>query len=192
MNESNEAPQRLFPDLAWDLLWSPYHFFRRRKSLQEQPWRLFSFGLLFGSVGTMFIIFWRIGAMAWSPGSGAAWSPILLGAVFMLSVVLTPIWVVSAMLINTLLVHLCLWTVGAGREGLKGTFRVVAYSQVAKSLGVFPVVGGLAAFIWQLVIQVVGLREIHGVSSARLLTGTAAAAVFLTLTVLGCFAVWAR
>jgi hypothetical protein len=188
MNAENEVPQRLFRDLAWELLRTPYHFFRRRHSLEEQPWRLFSFGLLFGSLGTMLVLFWRLGAMAWSPGSGAAWNPTLLGAAFMLSVVLTPLWVVSAMLINTLLAHFCLWTVGAGKEGLKGTFRVVAYSQAAKSLGVFPVVGGPAAFIWQLVIQVVGLREIHGVSSIRLLIGTGVAAVFLTLTALGCFA----
>ncbi len=188
----HEASRRLFPGFALDLLRAPYDFFRRRESLEEPPETSFSFGLLFGSIGTMLILFWRLVAMAWGVGSGSAWAPMLLGAVFMLCVVLTPIWVTLAMLINTLVAHFCLLMVGAGGEGLKGTFRVVAYSQAAKSLGIFPVVGGPAAFIWQLVIQVIGLREVHGISSVRVLIGMAAAAGFLTLIVVGCFAVWPK
>jgi hypothetical protein len=116
----------------------------------------------------------------------------ILGAGFMLGVVLTPIWVISAMLINTLVIHFFLMIAGAAREGLNGTFRVVAYSQAAKSLGIFPVVGGPAAFIWQIVIQVIGLREVHGISSARLLISIAAAVGFLTLIVVGCFVAWPK
>jgi hypothetical protein len=188
----HEVAKRLFPGLALDLLRAPYDFFRRRESLGEPLGTFFSFGLLFGSVGTMLIVFWRLAAMAWGLGSGTVWAPMILGAGFMLCVVLTPIWVVLAMLINTLVAHFCLLIVGAGEEGLKGTFRVVAYSQAAKSLGIFPVVGGPAAFIWQMVIQVIGLREVHGISSVRLLIGTAAAAGFLTLIVVGCFAAWPK
>jgi hypothetical protein len=178
----------LVPDLALNVLRAPYDFFRRGEALEEKPATWFSFGLLFGSIGTMLILFWRLASMTGGPGP--AWQPILLGAVFVLGVVLTPAWVVLAMLVNTLIIHFCLWIVGAGREGLRGTFRVVAYSQAAKSLAVFPIVGAPAAFLWQLVIQVIGLREVHGISSARLLTGAAVAAGFLTLTALACFVAW--
>jgi len=181
-----DAPRRLFPGLPLNLLRAPYDFFRRREALDEKPGTWFSFGLLFGSVGTMLIVFWRLASMSLGPGPGAAWPPILLGAAFMLSVVLTPVWVVLAMLVNTLVAHFCLWIVGAGREGWKATFRVVAYSQAAKSLGIFPIVGGPAAFLWQLVIQVIGLREVHGISSIRLLMGLVAAVGFLILTIMGC------
>jgi hypothetical protein len=187
----DDAAPRSFPGLAVALLRAPYDFFRRREPFEEQSGALFSFGLLFGSLGTMLVVFWQFTALVWGLGpaaSGAA--PMLIGAAFMLCVVLTPIWVVAAILINTLFVHFCLCLVGAGREGLIGTFRVVAYSQAAKFLGILPFVGGPAAFIWQMVIQVIGLREVHRISSLRLLLAVASAVVFIMLAALGWLVAW--
>jgi hypothetical protein len=168
-----------FPALALALIRSPYDFFHRHEVFQN-PRELFSFGMLFGSLGTMLFAFWQLGALAW--GSAApGMAPLLVGGVFMLCVALSPVWVAVSMLINTVFVHFCLLLAGAGRMGLVGTFRVVAYSQAAKTLGVIPVVGGPSAFIWQLVIQVIGLREVHGVSSLRLLLAAVSAAVLLIL-----------
>jgi len=43
----------------------------------------------------------------------------------------------------------------------------VAYSQAAQALDLIPVVGSWIGGIWQLIIQVIGLREMHGISYLR-------------------------
>jgi len=43
----------------------------------------------------------------------------------------------------------------------------VAYSQAAQALDLIPVVGSWIGGIWQLIIQVIGLREMHNISYLR-------------------------
>jgi hypothetical protein len=54
-------------------------------------------------------------------------------------------------------------------NGFEATFRVVAYSQAAQVLGIIPFVGGWIGWIWQLIIQIIGFREIHETSYLRVI-----------------------
>jgi hypothetical protein len=44
---------------------------------------------------------------------------------------------------------------------------VVAYSQATQFLSIIPFIGGMAAFVWLIAIQIIGLREIHDTSYGR-------------------------
>jgi hypothetical protein len=44
---------------------------------------------------------------------------------------------------------------------------VVAYSQATQVISLIPFVGGLGAWIWNLVVQIVGLKEIHEITYGR-------------------------
>jgi hypothetical protein len=46
---------------------------------------------------------------------------------------------------------------------------VVSYSQAAQIWALIPVLGGLVAGIWQLIVQIIGLREIHETSYLRVI-----------------------
>ena len=171
--------------LAADLIRSPYRVFTSGVMDRDAPAGIFSFGLLLGSLGTMAALFWQFLVLAWRYAPEASGLVLLgLGGAFMLCIALAPLWVVLAMAVNTAIVHICLRLVGAGRHGLEVTFRVVACSQSAKLLGALPLVGMPAAFVWQMVIQVVGLREAHGISSIRLVLAAAIPAALVSLAAL--------
>ena len=68
--------------------------------------------------------------------------------------------------------HLCflslfLLVVRGGQNGFEATFRVVSYSQATQALGLIPFIGGWIGGIWQLIVQIIGLREIHEISYFR-------------------------
>jgi hypothetical protein len=69
--------------------------------------------------------------------------------------------------VTSLVVHLMLTVVRGGRNGFEATFRVVSYSQATQGWALIPYVGGLVATLWLMIVQVVGVREIHEVSYVR-------------------------
>jgi hypothetical protein len=56
-----------------------------------------------------------------------------------------------------------------GKNGFGSTFRVVSYSQAAQLCGLVPFVGGFVGGIWQLIVMIVGLKEIQETSYFRVI-----------------------
>jgi hypothetical protein len=78
--------------------------------------------------------------------------------------------------------HLWVYVFG-GRKGIRETFKALAFGGTpALLLGWIPVVGILAG-IWALVLSVLGVRELHGISTARAL-GAVIIAVIIPLLIL--------
>ncbi|HEY5998442.1 MAG TPA: YIP1 family protein [bacterium] len=63
--------------------------------------------------------------------------------------------------------HVSLAVVGGARGGYGTTLKAVCYSSSATAFNVFPVCGAALGAIWQVVVQVIGLRELHRTSTAR-------------------------
>lgn len=163
-----------------DVLLSPAGFFRHlnhRNGLREP----LAVGLLFGSLGVMLSLFWDFAMAVWGFGSGinglAARLNITL--LFPLLLVLSPLIVGAALFVMSGILHILLLTVGGGKNGFEGTFRVFAYGQATQILGAVPFLGGVIAGIWFLVVLIAGLREIHETTYARVILA------FLLVTVLG-------
>lgn len=73
--------------------------------------------------------------------------------------------------------HVCLMIVGGARQGFETTFRIIGYAQGSTAwLNVIPLVGGLVAFVWLIVLLIIGYARGHEID-----TGKAALAVFLPL-----------
>ncbi|HET7451760.1 MAG TPA: YIP1 family protein [Thermoanaerobaculia bacterium] len=90
--------------------------------------------------------------------------------------ILIGLFVVSAIL------HLFILMVGAARNsasGFEGTFRVVSYSAVASLGQLIPVVGGLVACVWWIVLAVKGIVRMHRTTSGR-----AASAILIPFAVI--------
>lgn len=128
-----------------------------------------AFGLLLGSLGVMFGVFWQFLMMEDRLISN--WPNVMgqfgLGLIFLIVMVLTPLYVLISLFVVSGILHLCLIIVGAGRSGFEGTFRIVAFSQSIKILGLVPFVGGVIAWFWHLVVLVIGFREMHETSYVR-------------------------
>ena len=94
------------------------------------------------------------------------------------SIAVAPVLTAAAILIQTTVYHLCLMLLGAAKGGYAKTFRVVCYSAGPQILQVVPFVGGLVASVWQMVLAIIGLKEVHDTSYGR-----STVAVFLPLIV---------
>ncbi|MBW2064353.1 MAG: YIP1 family protein [Deltaproteobacteria bacterium] len=151
-----------------EVLLSPETFFNNMNCERgvKEP---MAFGIRLGSIGSMLSFFWQF-LTGWGGIASVAQGvlgQIGVGLVFVAVMVLIPLFVLVIMFLASAGMHLCLLILKAGNKGFEGTFRVVAYSQAAQVLGFFPFVGGLIGGFWQFIIQIIGLREIHGTSYLR-------------------------
>jgi len=63
--------------------------------------------------------------------------------------------------------HLFLVLVRAGTKGFQGTFRAVTYGSAPMILAVIPFIGPLLGGIWAMVLTVIGYKNIHQTSYAK-------------------------
>jgi hypothetical protein len=86
---------------------------------------------------------------------------------FPVLLLVSPLIIMIMLFITSALAHFFLMIVKGGKGGFAGTFRVIAFAQAAHAFGIIPFIGGFIGSIWYFVIVIVGLREIHGISYAR-------------------------
>jgi hypothetical protein len=130
-----------------------------------------AFGLLLGSLGGMVGLFWQF--LVFSAGLSPLTEPFFdrfaVGLVFLIILGFIPAVVILAMFLYSGVLHLLLLAVGGGKRGYEATFRVVSYSQAAQAWGLIPFIGGWIGSLWQVIVQIIGLREIHGTSYLRVI-----------------------
>ena len=148
---------------------SPETFFKNLtyRGGKKEP---LAFGVLTGSIGNMLALFWQ----SLIPGGlmvlgFSYFSNYAVGFLFLLMMLLVPLMVAVGIFIYSGVLHLLLLLVRGGGNGFQATFRVVAYSQAVQVVGVVPFVGGLIGGVWQFIIQLIGLREIHETTYLRVI-----------------------
>lgn len=104
-----------------------------------------------------------------------SWAGLLAQLVFGGVMVAIGIFVWAAVL------HLMLLLLGGARRDFEATVRVVSYAQATSILFLLPFCGSLVAFVWSLVLYVIGLARAHEIGQ-----GKALAAVLLPLTFFCC------
>jgi len=170
------------------VLFSPNKLFRTM-TFQGGIYEPFAFGLLLGSIGTMFGFFWQFLIM-----SGTLQSMIqeLLGLttlnrILLFIIIVSPLFVTITMFITSVITHGCLLIVRGGKNGFEGTFRVVAFSQTAQIMGLIPLVGGIIGLIWHIIILIIGIKEIHEVSYLKVFIAILILVVLFLLLVAAAF-----
>lgn len=86
------------------------------------------------------------------------------------NLILTPAFILVGVFIWATILHLSLVIVGGlahSEGGFEGSFRVVSYSQVAQLANIVPVVGGLIAVVWGIVLAVLGTQELHRTTQGK-------------------------
>jgi hypothetical protein len=78
-----------------------------------------------------------------------------------LGLVITPLVALIVLFIWTALVHLMLTLLGGANRGFATTLRVMCYAQTTQLAVVLPGLGGFVAFVWRLILEVVGLSQAH-------------------------------
>lgn len=148
-----------------------------------------AFGLLTGSIGAMFSVFWQ--SLMLSGGlpsiSDAIGGQFTVGLIFLVLIVFVPIAVIIGLFVSSATWHLFLLLLRGADNGFEATFRVIAYSQSAQLWGVIPILGSWISCVWQIIVQIVGLREIHETSYLKVVVALlipVAVVAFLVLAVI--------
>lgn len=145
----------------------------------------FTFALILGIAGGLIGNLWSLAAGGFVNGlSGmegmGGMEGLLGGGIF--SFVLVPFMVVIQLFVGAGILHLCLMMVGAANSGFESTFRVVGYALGSSApFQLIPVVGFIVGPIWALVVEILGVKEMHDTT-----TGKAVLAVLLPLLVCCC------
>ena len=168
-----------------EALFSPTAFFRKL-TFSGGLGEPLAFGLLVGAVGNMFGLFWPAMMVSWGvfPFGGGVLAHLSAGLIFLILVVAVPICVTLSMFVYSAILHVLLLVVRGGKNGFEATFRVVAYSQAAQAWELIPLLGSWIGGVWQLVVQVIGLREIHGVSYLRIIIAFLLPVAFLFVVII--------
>jgi len=170
------------------VLFSTDSFFRKLtfKRGMKEP---LAFGLLTGSVGAMFTVFWQVLMMSgmWFPVGELIGGRFTFGLIFLIAIVFLPIAIAMGLFITSGIWHLFLLLLKGANNGFEATFRVVSYSQSVQVLALVPVIGGWISGIWQLVIQIIGLKEIHETTYLKVILAFVipiAALIFLAIAII--------
>ena len=119
-------------------------------------WAL-SFGLILGTLGQACNVFWghALGRQYLSLRSA------ILGLIF------APLLVILTTFLTTWVVHFCLWILRGTHNGVRATFRVMAYGQATGLFLAIPYLGMALAAVWGLVVAIAGLAAVHGTGRWR-------------------------
>lgn len=166
------------------VMFHPTSFFKSVPTSSEIAKPLL-YALIVGSIGMVFAIIWQF---LWnmlmakvSPGSESGFEAFYTVAMLPFILILVPFGVVIGQFVGAGILHLCLMIVGGNKNGFGATFRVVAYGYYSPALlQVIPLCGAIVAGVWSIVLEIIGLKETHQIS-----TGKAVLAVFLPL-IFGC------
>ncbi len=103
-------------------------------------------------------------------GAGAAGSAIIFFVLFM-------IFTIIGAIVGGAILHIFVYIVG-GRKGIAQTIKAVMYGLTpGLLLGWIPIIGFIAA-IWSLVVEIIGIRQLH-----ELTTGKAVLAVLIPIII---------
>lgn len=155
-----------------EVLFSPTRFYRRMPTSRGFMNPMI-FALILGVLGGVLGLLWQqtfITRPVQFPG----------GAIILVGITIAlPLFVLVALFIGSAITHLCLMVAGGNRRGFEATFRVIAYSWATQVFTLVPLVGGFIIPMYALVLEIIGLRESHGIGSGR-----AALAALLPLIVI--------
>jgi hypothetical protein len=128
-----------------------------------------AFGLLIGSLGMMFEVFWKFLFVGEDIGifADTLLGPYAMAGAFLGLMAFCPLFIFFAILLTSLITHVLLIVVRGGGSGFEATFRVTSLCQAAQVWGVIPFIGGWVGAIWFFAAQIIGLKEIHETSYLR-------------------------
>jgi hypothetical protein len=164
------------------VLFSPTDFFKHA-AVEGGVKEPLAFGLLVGSLGMMFEVFWQFLFKGENIGifADTLFGPYAMTAAFLGIMTFCPLFIFFAILLTSLITHALLMVVRGGGNGFEATFRVNSLCQATQVWGVIPFIGGLIGAFWFFVAQVIGLKEIHDTSYLRVAMALTIPFVFILL-----------
>jgi hypothetical protein len=181
-----------FGETIQSSLFRPGEFFRRMPPAGRK-WSALLYAVVVGTLAWIVAMLWK-GAVVVGPLlENSSWQePATTGVFWIVTFVLIPPLVVVGTLFQSAILHVSLTLLNGARENYEATLKAVSYAATASLFLVFPFVGTPLAFFWRIALLVIGMREVHRISTGRaflalllpfVIVGTLLAAAFA-------FAIW--
>ncbi len=157
-----------FAETLQQALFHPAAFFRGTAPERGAGAALL-YAVVVGTLSLAVMLLWQRALgdrVAFEPG-GRWLRPLERGGALPGIALFLPIGVALGNLVWAALLHVSLAVLGGARGTYGTTLKVVCYSSSATAFNVFPVCGAAVGALWQAVLQVIGLRELHRTSTAR-------------------------
>lgn len=174
-------------------LFRPSAFFRAMPS-SGRKWSAVLYAVIVGTLAWIVAMLWK-GAVVVGPlMEHSSWeAPATTSVFWIVTFVLIPPLVVAATLFQSAVLHVSLTLLNGARENYEATLKAVSYAASANLFLVFPFVGTPLAFFWRVALLVIGLREVHRISTGRAFLALLLPLLLVTgfAVALFSFAVWA-
>ena len=133
-----------------------------------------SFALLLSFIGFFFQFLWGIvfnsdlitrvlTVLQLPPDTVSA--GVVLGTAIMVPVLMLTL--LASLFIQSAILHICLLILRGANAPFLGTFKVMSYSSAVSVFLIIPYLGGLIAFVWGLVLMVIGISRVHSIQIGK-------------------------
>ena len=158
---------KAFWDTLKSILTQPTEFYQKLEP-EGNLGSAIGFAVLTGSIGAIVGILWQIPFQLFQSAIISTHNPSMavgqtaFQMVLMIVVAITaPLWVLIGLFIISAITHFVLWLLGGANKSFTATIRVVSYAMSAAILNIIPFCGGFIGTIWEMVIEIIGLKEVH-------------------------------
>ncbi|MBI4773058.1 MAG: zinc-ribbon domain-containing protein [Deltaproteobacteria bacterium] len=160
-------------DTARQALLTPGSFFSQMNPEGTYGYPI-SFALLLSFVGFFFQFLWGIlfnsdliirvlAALQLSPDTISA--GVVVGTAVMVPVLMLAL--LAGLFIQSAILHICLLILRGANAPFLGTFKVMSYSSAASVFLIIPFLGSFVAFVWGLVLMVIGVSRVHSIGIGK-------------------------
>lgn len=170
----------------WQVMRRPGEFFRGmpRAGAAEA----LGFGLIVGTLGLLATMYWQwlvLLNLSRQLGQNGMlnWVLQLSSGAMAITIILTPAIALLSLAVSTLALWAALAMLGGGASGaFTPLWRINNYAQGPMVLALIPIVGGMAAGLWVLVLLYLGMQRVFSLSSGRSVAVVLIALVLQTLS----------
>lgn len=124
------------------------------------------YAMIIGMIGTAFSYLWQVIFQA-TLMSCIPLDMEIVPDYIAVAAVIMPFMIIIVLFIWSGILHLFLMMAGGAKAGFEATFRAAAYSNGPLILNVIPFCGGVIAWIWSIVLVIIGLREAQKASTGK-------------------------
>jgi hypothetical protein len=130
------------------------------------------FAMILGFIGTVGAVVWQmlfsgLGMMI-SGGEGVGGPEVaIMGGVMIGFVIFSPLLIAIGLYIGAAVIHVLLMIFRGAGGGFEATFRVIAYTSSTQLFALVPILGGMVAGLYALVLLILGLPKAHNTDTWR-------------------------
>ena len=157
-----------FGETVQGVVFAPSRFFREMPPAGAK-WAALLYAAIVGTLSWVVVVLWKSAFGIPAVLEHGEQFPAMTGIFLYATLIFVPLFVVLSTIFQSAVLHVSLTFLNGARENYEATLKAVSYAASASLFMVFPFVGWPLSVVWRVVLLVIGLREVHRISTGRAL-----------------------